>query len=117
MGVSAALTARLAAAESELHQVAEAIDAPRKTAVTVDDVVGNYRRQVLSLEEALTDDNDRIRTRQILADMLGTVTIGREGGETFAELDEPAERLLIAAVGESLGLVAGAGFEPTTFGL
>jgi hypothetical protein len=38
------------------------------------------------------------------------VTVGRdqETGEPFAELDEPADRLLFAAVGESLGVVAGA---------
>jgi hypothetical protein len=84
-----------------------------------DDVTARYRRMVLQQQEVLRDETDRTRTRQILADMLGQVTIGRdlETGETFAELEEPAERLLVAAVGESLRLVAGAGFEPTTFGL
>ena len=84
-----------------------------------DDVTARYRRMVLQLQEVLRDESDRTRTRQILTDMLGQVKIGRdlETGETFAELEDPAERLLVAAVGESLRLVAGAGFEPTTFGL
>jgi hypothetical protein len=40
-----------------------------------------------------------------------------ETGESFAELENFTERPLIAIVGKSLKLVAGAGFEPTTFGL
>ena len=75
-----------------------------------DDVTARYRRMVLQLQEVLRDESDRTRTRQILTDMLGQVKIGRdlETGETFAELEDPAERLLVAAVGESLRLVAGA---------
>lgn len=53
-----------------------------------------------------------------LADLLASITMGRKGkGASYAELEEPAERLLLAIAGESLVLVAGAGFEPTTFGL
>jgi hypothetical protein len=50
------------------------------------------------------------RTRAILADLLGQVTVVHEGREVFAELEDPAQRLLLAAGGsaESLGGVAGA---------
>jgi site-specific DNA recombinase len=74
---------------------------------------------VLQLQHVLNDEGDRQRTRLILAEMLGPVTLLRdqETGENFAELDEPAERLLVQAVGESLKVVARAGFEPATFGL
>jgi len=55
-------------------------------------------------------DEDRERTRAILADLLGQVTVVHEGREVFAELEDPAQRLLLAAGGsaESLGGVAGA---------
>lgn len=73
---------------------------------------------VSDLHQTLSNVNDRMRTRQILLDLLSPVTIGREGdGAMYAELDEPADRLLLATAGESLEVVAGAGFEPTTFGL
>jgi hypothetical protein len=60
------------------------------------------------LQATLADEaGDRQRTRAILADMLGPVTLVREApGEDYAELEEPAERLLMAAGGESLGMVA-----------
>ena len=68
-------------------------------------------RMTLRLQEALTDDIDRARTRQLLADALGPVVLVKEeDGEMFAELEEPAERLLIAVAGEPLGLVAAARF-------
>ena len=37
-----------------------------------------YRRHLLQLEEALRSENDRQRTRQILADLLGQVTLLRD---------------------------------------
>lgn len=121
VGISPAIAARLKSAEAERAQLASAVQSSAlpDPKLLADDVAARYRRMVLQLQEVLRDESDRTRTRQILADMLGQVTIGRdlETGETFAELEEPAERLLVAAVGESLGLVAGAGFEPTTFGL
>ncbi len=93
--------------------------APANPEQIIGEVTAKYRSLVDQLQQVLHDDSDRERTRRILSEMLGQVTIGRdlETGETFAELDEPAERLLAAAVGESMKVVAGAGFEPTTFGL
>jgi hypothetical protein len=40
-----------------------------------------------------------------------------DGEELFAEFEDAAERLLVAVGGASMGRVAGAGFEPATFGL
>ena len=54
-------------------------------------------------------------TRAILADLLGQVTVVHEGREVFAELEDPAQRLLLAAAGgsaESLGGVAGGAIRP-----
>lgn len=110
MGHSAAIAGRLQAAEAERVQL-EAHLASVQTPATdqlVDDVTARYKRMVLELQRVLTEEADRQQTRQILADMLGPVTLlrDRETGESFAELDEPAERLLSAAVGESLKVVA-----------
>lgn len=109
VGVSPALSARLKAAEAERAQLEAEIQAsgPVDLAATINDVTGRYKRMLLQLQQVL-EGEDRDRTRQILAEMIGPVTVLQEGGEPFAELEEPAERLLLAAVGESLNVVAGA---------
>jgi hypothetical protein len=56
------------------------------------------------LEQDITRDGAR------QADVLGC-----DADETRAEIEKPAEQLLL--LGGSLKVVAGAGFEPTTFGL
>jgi hypothetical protein len=51
----------------------------------------------------------RLEHRAILADMIGPVTVRHEAGGVFAELDAPADRLLVSVVGgEFLEVVAGA---------
>ena len=121
MGHSSAITSRLQAAEAECAGIEAklATAEPPAASVLIEDVTARYRRLVLQLQTVLSEDADRAKTRQLLADMLGPVTLVRDRatGENFAELDEPAERLLNAAVGESLKVVARAGFEPATFGL
>jgi site-specific DNA recombinase len=114
MGLSAALQARLAAAETERELIEQQLkSAPSKSpdaAKLVNDVATRWRRLVLDLRTALDEEADRDRTRQILADLLGTVTVGRDAatGEAWADLEEPAERLLLAAAGVLPGVVAGA---------
>jgi site-specific DNA recombinase len=118
VGISPALQQRLRAAETERERLALLIEqaqtAPRQV---IDGITARYRRKILELQRVLEEDADRDRTRALLADMLGPVLIGRDAdtGETWAEIEKPAERLLL--LGGSPGLVAGAGFEPTTFGL
>jgi site-specific DNA recombinase len=117
VGLSAALQGRLLAAETERDSLQQQLDQARTAAQTpalqVDDVLARYRRQVLDIQRVLEqpdDHADLARTRAILAELLGRVTVGRDqaSGEDFAELEEPAERLMLSAVGESLGMVAGA---------
>jgi hypothetical protein len=45
------------------------------------------------------------------------VQLIEDSGAVYAECDNAAERLLLAVGGVSMGRVAGAGFEPATFGL
>lgn len=111
VGISAALAARLKAAEAEHLEVhtklrdAEA-DAAAPAAL-IGDAVARYRRMLLSLRQVLDEEQDRAHTRTLLAELLGPVVIGADDGETWAEIEEPAERLAVA-VGGSMGLVAGA---------
>ena len=118
LGMSDALQRRLQAAETEHQALTARLAEPAPvTRDVIDDVTARYRRMMLQLKEVLAGEGDLARTRHILADMLGVVTIGRDDAGVYADLEEPAERLLVAVAGESLGLVARAGFEPATFGL
>jgi site-specific DNA recombinase len=120
VGLSDALRARLAAAEAEQaalqHQLRRAPPAPPDAAQLASEAISRWRGKVMDLQAALdsqkADPAERDRTRQILADLLGEVTVGRDAstGEAWADLEEPAERLLIAAAGGALlGVVAGGG--------
>lgn len=120
IGLSPALQARLKAAETEraeLQTQLAAASASPAPATMISDITARYRRLVMQLQTVLEEEKDRDRTRQLLADIMGSVTIGRDEAGTYAEMEKPADRLLLQAMGGSLGLVAGAGFEPTTFGL
>lgn len=120
LGLSEALRTRLAAAEAEratLRAQLASRAAPRP-AVDLDGLAARWRRMVMDLGGVLAGE-DRERARGLLADLLGPVTIGTDAttGDVYAELDEPAERLLVQAVGAPLRVVAGARFELATFGL
>lgn len=58
----------------------------------------------------LENEPDVHRVRALLSEILGPVVIGKDAvtGELWAEMEKPAELLLEAATGGSLGLVAGA---------
>ena len=121
VGISQAIAARLQAAEREQAtieaQLRVADASAAAPAALLDDAIGRYRRLVLNLRQVLEEKEDRARTRQMLAELLGPVMIGcDDDGKAWAEIKEPAGRLAVA-VGGSMGLVAGAGFEPATFGL
>jgi len=118
VGVSPALSNRLQAAEDEVRTLRAglAAEAPPSAAELAGDVLATYRRMLLQLRDVLLSD-DLERTRALIAEMLGPITIVRDEEGTWAEMAKPADRLLVQAMGGSLKVVAGAGFEPTTFGL
>lgn len=111
LGLSEALRTRLASAEDERATLrAQLAQTPaRAPALDLDGLTARWRRMVLDLGGVLAGD-DRERARGLLADILGPVTIGTDAatGDVYADLDEPAERLLVQAVGAPLGVVAGA---------
>ena len=116
--VSDALGARLQTAEEEARQlrIQLAQVAPTSEAELTHEINARYQRARAQLQEVL-QSGDMDRTRSVLAEMLGPVTIVRDDQGTWAEMAKPADRLLLQTMGGSLKVVAGAGFEPTTFGL
>jgi DNA invertase Pin-like site-specific DNA recombinase len=112
VGVSPALSQRLQAAEDEVRTLrAElAAVAPASVSELSGDLIATYRRMLLQLRDVLQSD-DLERTRALLADMLGPVTIVHDDEGTWAEMAKPADRLLVQAMGGSLKVVAGAGYE------
>lgn len=114
IGASQALAERIRASEAERLELVQRLAPPPDLSGLLADVTSRYRRLLLQLEDVLRDE-DRERTRAILADLLGQVTVVHEGREVFAELEDPAQRLLLAAAGgsaESLGGVAGGAIRP-----
>jgi site-specific DNA recombinase len=108
VGLSPALQQRLAAAELERRTLER--DHGARPVLNADQVMTNYRALILRLQDALTEGGDLFHTRAVLAEMLGSVVIGWDegAGASYAEMEEPAERLLLQALGGSLGMVAGA---------
>lgn len=110
VGISPALASALQAAEREKAdlEAAASAQAPKDVDLVIRDVEARYKRMMLRLQ-AILEDEDRASTRQMLADMLGPMTLENEKDGTMAVLlEEPVERLMLSAVNESLGLVAGA---------
>lgn len=106
-GSSPAIIARLQAAEVERAALeAEQDDQASSGGIDMAAALAEYRRRAVALADAL--DRDRDRARQLLADLLGRVTIQRDETGVYADLEmqEPA-RLLVAG---SLGAVAGTRF-------
>jgi len=75
---------------------------------TIEDALARYKRQVLDLQAALTDDVQR--ARELLRELLGEITLSQDAEGVFAELGQPDQRLDVAAGGLSTGLVAGTRF-------
>lgn len=103
-GLTGALQERLEAAEGERARLRAA---PRADAVPerLEGVLAAYRAKLVDLRGALGQDVPR--ARELLQDALGPVRLVPEGKEVYAEVESRADRLLVAAGGLSLGVVAG----------
>ena len=114
VGLSDALRERLLAAEAELKALQRR--AANDALPTVDAVLEIYRSMLLRISDALAEDVERARAA--LAQVLGTVTVRNTDEGLWAEVETRPDAVLLSAGGAlSLGLVAGEGFEPSTFGL
>ena len=91
-----------------------------QTQVSADQFTGIVRcvhEKTTELRKTLSDDT-KAEPRTIIATLMGPIGIQVREGSYFATCDDVPERLLVYAAGNvSLGVVAGVGFEPTTFGL
>jgi len=104
MGLSPAPRGRLERAEREM----EALDQPKARPAPADDAIAireRLRRVTLDLGGTLERDVDR--ARDVLRDLLGGARLVREDDAVYAEVETRPDRLLVAAGGASLGLVAG----------
>ena len=95
----------------QLKQTAQ----PTAIARSIDDVIARYRRLVADLPQSLQKGSGR--ARNALQTLLGDIRLVQEGEAVYAEVETSPERRLMASGGSILGVVAGIGFEPMTFGL
>ena len=118
VGISEALSVRLRDAEAEKQTLQAASREPHRRVnieETVRAVMQNSREVVTAMETALKSDIERARAS--LRQLLGRITISVDSdGTVWADLENKTARTPLGD-GLSLNVVAGAGFEPTTFGL
>jgi site-specific DNA recombinase len=114
---SKALAARLAAAEGELERLSMQQSVRRRVVRMPMPVGERYRQMVATLEAELSRDVHKARTalRQIVGNEIQVVP-HESGKHLVARIGLDTEALL-AAGGAEIFVVAGAGFEPATFGL
>jgi hypothetical protein len=108
MGGSAALEARLAAAESEQHTLTAALNAAPVTEDAIDDIpdlAAQYRELLTDLPAVLRTDT--ARARGILRDLLGEVRLVQAPDGVYAEVDDYGEALKIPTNSAHIKTVAG----------
>jgi site-specific DNA recombinase len=107
-GWSQAIGERLKAAEEERKRLlaAPAPQGAGKACTVIPRLLDHYRAFIARLPELMRRTPDD--AREALREMLGEVRLARESGGVVARIPDLAA---------SLKLVAGVGFEPTTFGL
>lgn len=114
VGASEALATRLRAAELEKKALQATLATAPRALAGPGEVVSKYRRLVLNLQETLTNSDSSVsKARAALAELLGEITLTRDAatGESWAQMKNPAEQLLVAAASAgSPMMVARAGF-------
>lgn len=115
IGTSQALADRLRAAEAERGQLVVSKPRAGSDGPSAGEIEERIGKTLANLESALAADVQQARI--LVAELYGRIEVVAEGENIYAEYNNAAEKLLLASSGMSLKLVAGAGFEPTTFGL
>lgn len=110
MGHSDALATRLALLEAERNALAARAPEPAVAAQerAIEDALARYKRQVMDLQAALTDDV--AKARELLRELLGEITLTQDGEGVFAAIGQAAEAANVANGDLSMGLVAGTRF-------
>lgn len=86
----------------------------------IDRILQRYRDMVRDLEQTLSAGNATGRARELLSQLLGSHIIVQPNKRydcLEALIPENKQALLLTGTGPAITMVAGAGFEPTTFGL
>ena len=115
IGISDSIVKKLKAAEEEKTACELALSEQKNEPVLPDlSVIKDmYKEKVDELQESLKDNV--VSAREQLREIFGEVRISKEGEDIFALIKtNPVASLPMTG---SVGVVAGAGFEPTTFGL
>ena len=113
VGPIPALSDRLAATErrrADLQADIARIEAAAN--VNLSRIPALYRQMAFQLERALK--TDVATAREVLRPLIEGARVVEDGGQVWVESETGRAAI---AVGLSLGMVAGAGFEPATFGL
>jgi hypothetical protein len=108
MGGSAALEARLAAAESEQRTLTATLAAAPVTEDTIDEIpdrVALYRELLADLPEVLRTDTPR--ARGILRELLGEMRLVQAQDGVYAEVEDYGEALKIPTDSTHTKVVAG----------
>ena len=117
VGISDALRSRLQAAEEERERLQSDTETmpPVIRMVQKTEIASKMKKILNDLQSALAQDTKR--ARQIISELFGEIKVIDSDDALYVEYDNAAEKLIIACGGASLCVVAGAGFEPATFGL
>ena len=114
VGTSPALTERLRIAETRLDEIKRST--ARTSVATLPSAIRAHVRSIArGIDEAAREHP--VEARTALRQAFGDIQLVEREGTIFAAFEDTAERLLLAVGGQYLGRVAGAGFEPATFGL
>jgi site-specific DNA recombinase len=97
-GLSDALRMRLATAEAEQKHLQRKLAPIAAAKPTVDELMGGYKKLLMELSEALKGDTER--ARPLMRQVLGEVTMIKEGKAIYAEIAPAEQRLLLAAGGD-----------------
>ena len=114
-----AIAERLALAENELAQLSARRPTRKADILKLPIQLGERcRRMIANLEAELSPDVHRSRTllRQLIGDEIPVIP-HESGNHLVAQIGLDTGGLLAAAGGSEIFVVAGAGFEPATFGL
>jgi site-specific DNA recombinase len=114
---SPAIAARLQSAEAELARIQAVKPAPKVSALPTG-IEDRWRAKVANLETVLMA-HDPARSRTVLHSLIGDVQVITTAQEIRFETKKGAvEGAFVRAAGsQQISVVAGAGFEPATFGL
>ncbi len=116
LGMSAALIERFKRTEAEREALQQVLAKRKIGSDQYADIAQRVRRKTAELGKVLAGSTGE--ARQIIATLFGPIIVEKRDEAYYASFDDVSERLVATVTGNvSIRMVAGVGFEPTTFGL